>query len=153
MFSLFIVLLSFSISLATKYLFLNDGPCMVRPTLIDMNPNELEYYSFMISLNRSTKSCNVFPPKICFPKETKDINVMAFNMITNKDKVKAMTKHISCEFQCKFNTTTRNSKQRNNKTCQCECKILISAKKIIVRIVAPAFMKIVSILNLLLIVQ
>ena len=67
---------------------------MVRPTLIDMNPNELEYYSFMISLNRSTKSCNVFLPKICVPKETKDINVMVFNMITNKDKVKAMTEHL-----------------------------------------------------------
>ena len=42
MFSLFIVLLSFSISLATKCLILNDEPCMVRPTLIDMNPNELK---------------------------------------------------------------------------------------------------------------
>ena len=36
MFSLFIVLLRFSESLATKCLFLNDEPCMVRPTFIDM---------------------------------------------------------------------------------------------------------------------
>ena len=45
MFSLFMVLLSFSISLTrdrTKYLFLNDEPCMVRPTLIDMNSVELK---------------------------------------------------------------------------------------------------------------
>ena len=42
MFSLCIVLLSFSISSATKCLILNDEPCMVRPTLIDMNPNELK---------------------------------------------------------------------------------------------------------------
>ena len=36
----FIVLLSFSSSLArdqTKCLFLNDEPCTVRPTLIDLN--------------------------------------------------------------------------------------------------------------------
>ena len=46
MLNLFTVLLSFSKSLAcdqTKCLFLNDEPCMVRPTLIDMNPNELIY--------------------------------------------------------------------------------------------------------------
>ena len=47
MFGLFIVLLSFLSSLArdqTKCLFLNDETCMARPTLIDINPNELEYY-------------------------------------------------------------------------------------------------------------
>ena len=43
MFGLFIILLSFSISLAIECLFLNHKPCMVRPTLIDMNPNELKY--------------------------------------------------------------------------------------------------------------
>ena len=55
MFSLFIALLSFSESLAsvakvsdqTKCLFLNNEPCMVRPTLFDLNLLELKYYSFM----------------------------------------------------------------------------------------------------------
>ena len=41
MFSPLIVLLSFGESLATKCLFLNDEPCMVRPTVIDMNHVEL----------------------------------------------------------------------------------------------------------------
>ena len=41
MFSLVIVLLSFSSSLTTKCLFLNDEPCMARPTLVDfeLKPN------------------------------------------------------------------------------------------------------------------
>ena len=72
----FIVLLSFSVSLATKCMFLNDEPCIVRPTLIDMNPVELKYYPFMISINKSSGSCNVLSPKICVAKETKDINVI-----------------------------------------------------------------------------
>ena len=59
MFSLFIVLLSLSDSLATKCLFLNDEPCRVRPAIIDMNPVELKYYPLMISLNKCTGSCNV----------------------------------------------------------------------------------------------
>ena len=46
-----------------KCLFLNDEPCVVRPTLIDMNPNELKYYPFMISLNKCTGSCNVLSSK------------------------------------------------------------------------------------------
>ena len=73
-----IVLLSFSSSLArdqTKCLFLNDEPCMVRPNLIDLNPVELRYYPFMISLDKCTGSClilNVLSSKICVPKEIKD---------------------------------------------------------------------------------
>ena len=73
----FIVLLSFSESLATKYLFLNNEPCMIRPTIIDLNPAEFKYYIFMISLDKCTGSCNVLSSKICVPKETKDINVKA----------------------------------------------------------------------------
>ena len=71
MLSLFIVLLSLSVSLATKCLFLNDELFMVRPTPIDMNPVDFKYYSFMISLNRCTESCNVLSPKICVSKEQK----------------------------------------------------------------------------------
>ena len=55
MLSLLVVLLSFSSSLEldqTKCLSLNDKPCMVRPTLIDLNPVELKYYPFIISLNK-----------------------------------------------------------------------------------------------------
>ena len=88
---MFIVLLSFSESLArdkTKCLFLNDEPCMIRPTFIDLNHVKLKYYPFMISLDKCTGSCNVWSPKKYVPKETKDINVKAFNMITNKNEAK-----------------------------------------------------------------
>ena len=67
-----IVLLSFSSSSArvkTKYLFLNDEPCMVRPTLIDLNPAELKYYLFiMISLDKCSGSCKVLSPQKCVPR-------------------------------------------------------------------------------------
>ena len=45
----FIVLLSFSESLATNCLFSNDEPCMVRATIINMNPAEVKYFPFIIS--------------------------------------------------------------------------------------------------------
>ena len=114
----------------TKYLSLNDELCMISPTLIDLNPVELKYYPFMISLDKCSGSCNVLSPKKCVPKETKDINVKVFNMITNKNEAKEMTKHISCDCKCKFNSTPCNLNQKwNNRTCQCECKNYRKCKK------------------------
>ena len=118
----FIVLLSFSSSLArvakisdrTKCVPLNDEPYMVIPTLIDLNPVELKYYPFMVSLDKCSGSCNILSPKICVPKKTKDVNVKVFNMITNKNEVKTMEKHISCDCTCIFNSTTSNSNQEWN---------------------------------------
>ena len=130
MFNLFIVLLSFSGSLATKCLFLNDEPCMARPTLNNLNPVELKHYPFIISLNKCSGSCNVLFPRICVPKETKYINVKAFNMIADKNEAKAMTQHISCDCKWKFNSAICNSNQKwNNKECQCECKNYRTCKK------------------------
>ena len=40
---------SFLVHERTKCLFLNGEPCMLRPTLIDMNLVKLNYYPFMIS--------------------------------------------------------------------------------------------------------
>ena len=58
----------------------------------------------MISLNKCIGSGNVLSPKICVPKETKDINVKAFNVIKNKVEAKATTEHIPCNCKCKFNS-------------------------------------------------
>ena len=93
-----------------------------------MNPVELKYSPFMISLNKCTVSCNVLSPKICVPKEAKDTNVKSFSMLTNE--AKAMTELISCDCKCKFNITTCSSNQKwNNKTCQCEYKNYRKCKK------------------------
>ena len=48
----FIALLSFSKSLATKCVSLNNEPSKNWPTLIDLNPVEFRYWPFMISLHK-----------------------------------------------------------------------------------------------------
>ena len=90
----FLVLLSFCSSLATKCVSLNEEPCIARPNLIVLNPVELKYNALMISLDECTGNCNVFSQNICVSKETKDINMKAFNIIINKNEAKTMTKHI-----------------------------------------------------------
>ena len=114
----------------TKCQLLNDEPCMIRPTLIDMNPVERKYYPFVIITDICTGSCNVLSPKICVSKETKGIYIKVFNLITNKNEAKAMTRHISCDCKCKFNCATFNSNQKwNDKACQYECRHYHECKK------------------------
>ena len=84
---------------------------MVRPTLINLNPVEVKYCPFMISLDKCSGCCIVLFPKICVLKETKDVNVKAFNTKTNKNEAKKMIKHILCDCKCKFNSRTCNSNQ------------------------------------------
>ena len=70
MFRLFIVLLSFSESLV-NLLLSNDEPCMVRPTLIYMNPTEVKHYPFMISLNNVLEVVMSYLQKYVFQKKQK----------------------------------------------------------------------------------
>ena len=65
----FIILLSFSSSLATKCPSLNDEQFILRPTLIDLNPVKLKCYPFMISLDKCNGSCNI--QKYLFRKKQK----------------------------------------------------------------------------------
>ena len=48
----FVGLLSFSSSLAIKCLILNNGLSMIRRFSVDLNLADLNYYSFMLSLNK-----------------------------------------------------------------------------------------------------
>ena len=115
----FIVLLGFSSSLATECVSLNDEPRIIRLTLIDLDPVELKYYPFMITINIMEVAMSYRQKYVL--KKTKDINVKAFNMITNKNEAKTMIKHISCDCKCKFNSKTCNSNLKwNNEPCQCE---------------------------------
>ena len=91
---------------------LNDESCMVRPSLIDLNPGELKYYPFKISLYECNGSCNVLSSKISVVRKTKEINVKVFNMITSKNEAKAMSKHISYDYKSKFSSITYNSNQK-----------------------------------------
>ena len=71
---IFIALLSFSRSLATKCVPLNNESCMTILTLMDLNPIELNYYPSMISLDKCNRICNAaddLSAKTCVPSEKK----------------------------------------------------------------------------------
>ena len=70
----FIALLSFSRSSATKYVSLNNAYSMIRPFLMDLNAVEFKCYPFMINLDKCSESCNFvddLSTKIAFPGKQK----------------------------------------------------------------------------------
>ena len=78
------MLLSLNRSLATKYVSLNNEPCLTRLTPIDLNLNELHFYSFMVGLYRCNKSCYTLDDlssRMCVPK---NLNLNFLNMITKR---------------------------------------------------------------------
>ena len=84
----------------------------------------------------------------------KSINVKVFNIITRINEAKTWTKPISRDCKRKYDSAKCNSNQKwNNETCQCECKIIVSTKKIIIGIPAHVFVKMVSIKKVLLMNQ
>ena len=114
----------------TECLSLNDEPCIIRPTLIDLNPVERKYYPFMISLDKCTGSCNV----------------EAFDMITYKNEAKQWQSifHVTAN----ANSIVQHVIQIKNgiiKHVNVNVKIIVRAKKIIVGILAHVFVRIASI--------
>ena len=52
---------------------------------------------------------------MCVFKETKNLNLNVLNMITGINKLKILTKYISCKCRCKMNSRKFNSNQMWNK--------------------------------------
>ena len=117
---IFIVLLTGIIgaSIHTKCVSLSNQKCMIQPTLINLNPNEysqeFHYYPFGVKLDRCVGSCNALNDlsnKEYVPNKTEDLNLSVFNIITETNELKTLTKHISCEYKCKFDGRKCNSDQ------------------------------------------
>ena len=122
----FITLLSFSEPLSTKCMSLNNQSWMTRSTFIDLNLIELNYYPFMVSLDKCNRSYNTVDDlymKLCFISKAKDIDFEVFNTLTRIIEVKTLIKHILFDCESKFDSTTCNSNQKcNNNKCESECK-------------------------------
>ena len=91
-----------------------------------MNPAEIYYYLFIISVNRSNGSYNTVEDpfdRICGYFRAEDRDLKIFNVIKGINESKALAKHISCECRCEFDGRKCNSIQKQNyDECQNECK-------------------------------
>ena len=96
---------------------------------INLHPNEysqeLHYYPFTVKLDKYVGSCNTLNDlsnKVCVTNKTEDLDLNLLNMVTGKNELKTLIKHI-CKCTCKFDGSNCNSDQWwNNDKCRCECK-------------------------------
>ena len=103
----------------------NHAQCMIHPTLVNVHPNkysqEFHYYLFAVKLDRCVGSYNTLNDlsnEVCVPNKAEDLNLSIFNMITGINESKTLTKHISCEYECRFDGRKCNSDQWwNNRKC------------------------------------
>ena len=103
---------------------LGNQKCEIQLNLINLQRNEysqdLHYYPFAVKLDRcgSCNTPNDLSNKVCAPNKTEDLNPSMFNMITGINESKTLTKHIPCEWKCKFDGRKCNSNQWwNNNKC------------------------------------
>ena len=77
-----------------------------------MNTIKNLYYPFPVKLDRCVGSCDILNDlsiKVCVPNKTEDLNLSMFNMITRINKLKTLTKHVSCKSKCKLDGRKHNS--------------------------------------------
>ena len=124
-------------------------------TEVYLNPVELTYYPFMLSLDKYTESCDVLSPKICASRKTKDKNLKAFNMIT-KTKIKLKQWQNIFHVILNANSIVQHVTQIKNgiiKHVNVNKNIIVHAKEITVGILAHVFMRIANIEKVLMILQ
>ena len=108
-----------------KCVLLSNQKFITQPTLINLHPNEysqiFHYYQFSVKLDRCGKNCNTLNDlsnKVCVPKKIEVLDLSLLNIITKVHESNTLTKHILCEYKCKFDGKKFNSDQwRNNKKC------------------------------------
>ena len=79
---MFIGLLSFSKSLASKFMSSNNKQSHARYILIELNPVNVTYYPFINFLDKFNGNCNTLDKtsgRICVPNKTKDVNLSVSN--------------------------------------------------------------------------
>ena len=100
----------------TKCVSLTNQKCMTQPTIINLHPNEytqgLHYYPFTVNLDSCIVSCNTLNDLSKMCSKQNRITLSKFNMITEMNELKKLTKHISCECKCKFDGRKFHSNQK-----------------------------------------
>ena len=68
---------------------------------------DLRYCWFVVNFDRCAESCNALDglsSKVCVPDEVEVLNLHVFNMITEINESKILTKRISLKCECKFDS-------------------------------------------------
>ena len=105
---LVLVPVCFGKSLAIRSVSMNNRLCMVRQALIDLNPDELYHYPFIINMNRCNGPCNTAEDPfggICIPNKV-------FNMIIGINESKTKLPYLSADVNFIVGNVTQDKNGR-----------------------------------------
>ena len=118
-----VVLVLSAISDSSYCLLLKNQEFSVRKVIID---NDYMTYSYKVKVEvKVIGSCNDKNNpyyKICLPDVVKNITVKIFDLISQKNVLKNISFHESCQCDCLLDEKVCNNLQKWNKDkCRCEC--------------------------------
>ena len=112
-----------------SFISMNNQACKARPQIVNVNSNNLIFYTFSIKTSKCSANCNnINHPyaRICVPDIIKNLNVKVFNLMSRTNETRQIECHETCKCQCKLDAIICNNKQHwNDDKCRCECKELI----------------------------
>ena len=101
---------------------LKNQECKVRKVIVD---NDYTTYPYKIKVDKCFESCNDKDNpyfKVCLPDSIKNISVKCFDLISQKNVLKNISFHQSCQCGCLLDTKVCNNLQKWSKDkCTCEC--------------------------------
>ena len=77
---------------------LNNQSCQTRPTLININSKETNFYPFNVSVNKCGTSCNTIDDpyhRVCVPNKVKNKNVKVFTLMSCVNETIFLVQHES----------------------------------------------------------
>ena len=96
--------------------------------MISVNTDEPVFYSYSITVNKSSRVCNnINNPysKICIPYIIRNINVKVFNLMSRINETRHIIWYETCKCICGLSVSICNSRQRwNEDKFRCACKEL-----------------------------
>ena len=71
--------------------YAQSDQCIVRPRLIDLNPGEIYFHPFVVSLDRWEGSCNTVEDsfgEVCVSNQMEVVNLKVFTLIKEEKGIK-----------------------------------------------------------------
>ena len=109
-----------------KCVSLDNQPCQVTSTFIDINSNKTLLYIYTVSINKCGGSCNTINDpyaRVCVPSKVKNMILKVCPLITGVSEAKHLAQHESCQCKRGLNQSVCNSLQKwNHLKCWCDFK-------------------------------
>ena len=124
-------IVSFGDSLASdskrhrKCASLNNQPCQARPTIVDINFNDILFYPLTVKYAESFNTIDDSYARVCVSNKVKKLILKVYTWISGVNETKYLVQNEWWECKCVLNESVCNSSlKRNQDKCRCGYKKL-----------------------------